>query len=708
MRILLLISFLILLTFRDFAGEVGKETAALAALRFLEHRPPPPHLPRPGDAKEVISLSPQGVTLCHVVIFSTGAWAIVSASDATVPVLAYSFEDTWKEEAPPPAFTMWLNHYMRTIGAVLENREIPGSRIRQQWNSLLRPGTAGSGHENAGRSIDPLITSNWNQSPYYNEYCPADPAGPGGHAVAGCVPVCMGQIMYYFRWPETGTGSYSYTDPRYGLLSADFGSTSYRWNNMKNTINSSNPGIAQLLFHLGVSCDLRYGPNGSGMYNHKAAYALRTFFKYHPETQYLYRDSTSLNWDSVLIAHLEKKVPLYYAGWDDPGISGHAFVCDGYQDSSYFHFNFGWGGSYNGYFFTSDLTPGPYNFQLAQEMIINCYPDTVNYTYPVYCQGNTTFNYLQGSFDDGSGPLNPLPPGTSCSWIIDPQSVKDSVTDITLTFSRFNLSPGDTLSVFDGDHTGSPLLASYSGSDLPSPVTSGGNKMLIQLTSSALTTGEGFLAEYNSLTPVWCSGTNIIVADTLELTDGSFGFDYRNNSNCRWKLQTTDEKPLTIYFRSFDTEPGKDFLRIFDFGTGDTLAMLSGYREPGALPDSVTAPTGKMFLIFTSNSSVTASGWEIYYPARPTGIVQPRALTSVSIFPNPARDQINLSCRAGVYGKLDIAIISADGRLVHQEQTGISPGENTYKIGTDHLPAGVYLARIISGPEIQTIRLILY
>jgi len=60
---------------------------------------------------------------------------------------------------------------------------------------------------------------------YYDGMCPADPAGPGGHTWPDAFLTAMGQIMYYYRWPRTGTGSYSYTDAKYGLQSADFGAT---------------------------------------------------------------------------------------------------------------------------------------------------------------------------------------------------------------------------------------------------------------------------------------------------------------------------------------------------------------------------------------------------------------------------------------------------------------------------------------------------
>ena len=41
---------------------------------------------------------------------------------------------------------------------------------------------------------------------------------------------------------------------------------------------------------------------------------------------------------------LDENIPLYYSGQDDNWQGGHAFVCDGYDENDYFHFNWGWSG----------------------------------------------------------------------------------------------------------------------------------------------------------------------------------------------------------------------------------------------------------------------------------------------------------------------------------------------------------------------------
>jgi hypothetical protein len=45
--------------------------------------------------------------------------------------------------------------------------------------------------------------------------------------------------------------------------------------------------------------------------------------------------------------------PVYYSGFSNDG--GHAFVCDGYDDNDLFHFNWGWGGSSDGWFVIDEI-----------------------------------------------------------------------------------------------------------------------------------------------------------------------------------------------------------------------------------------------------------------------------------------------------------------------------------------------------------------
>ena len=416
-----------------------------------------------------------GKTSLYAVNMAGGGYVLVSASDQLRPVAGYSPEGIYTGLGLPPQLDELIEIYKLQVREAEEMQAPPDLAIQAMWKHLLTDDPGLLKPLSDEKAVEPMLTTQWDQGQYYNEMCPADPAGPGGHCYAGCVATALGQVVNYFRWPETGTGSYSYECPPYGTLTANFGNTTYEWDKMATSLNRSNPAVALLLHHLGIACDMVYGPNGSGMYNHKAAYALRTFFKYSPETIYVYRDSTSMDWDSLLVAHLDRNIPMYYAGWSVPNINGHAFVCDGYQEGNYYHFNWGWSGSYDGYFYTNSLNPGGSNFNLAQEVVINAFPDTNAYSYPYYCQGEKLLDITDGTIDDGSGPLYGYEPDADCSWLIAPD---DSVESITLEFLRFSTEAGDVVSIYDGPTTASPLLGSFEGPDVPGDVSSSGDKVL--------------------------------------------------------------------------------------------------------------------------------------------------------------------------------------------------------------------------------------
>ncbi len=57
------------------------------------------------------------------------------------------------------------------------------------------------------------------------------------------------------------------------------------------------------------------------------------------------------------MTELEAGRPIVYRGGPDDGRSGHAWNIDGYGDG-YFHMNFGWSGSQNGYFTLDLINPG--------------------------------------------------------------------------------------------------------------------------------------------------------------------------------------------------------------------------------------------------------------------------------------------------------------------------------------------------------------
>jgi hypothetical protein len=239
------------------------------------------------------------------------------------------------------------------------------------WAQWLEPNQVLSD----GRSVNPLLGTTWNQSCFYNELCPSDPNAPYGycgHVPVGCVALAMAQVMKYWDYPVSGTGSHSYYASPYGWQSADFGNTTYEWDNMPGSLNNDNLSVATLIYHCAVSVNMQFGPNGSGAFTGDARNSLVNYFDYDAEAAFIYKSSYSDPvWESMLRDELDMGRPVIYRG---QGTGGHAWVCDGYAADNYFHMNWGWGGYANGYFYLSALNPAGNNFNSNQAAIMGIVP----------------------------------------------------------------------------------------------------------------------------------------------------------------------------------------------------------------------------------------------------------------------------------------------------------------------------------------------
>ena len=321
-------------------------------------------------------------------VFNAGnsGFVIVAADDQVLPILGYSTESAFNQTDIPTNVAAYLEEFSQQIGYVIQNDIAASSQIAREWQALRSGSTISTRSTTA---VSPLLETTWNQRPYYNSLCPADTAAYGGRVPTGCVATAMSQIIRYWEYPLHGTGSHSYyanfsSDGYgdYGLQSANFATTTYQYNLMPGSINASSSAneinaVATLCYHCGIAVEMMYGPNGSGASSlgtgyHSAEYAFVHYFGY-PQTSGIYRsDYSDNNWMLTLKSQLNENRPVYYAASSDDG--GHAFVCDGYNASDYFHFNWGWGGSYNGYFLLSTLNPGSYNFNQNHRAIIDIYP----------------------------------------------------------------------------------------------------------------------------------------------------------------------------------------------------------------------------------------------------------------------------------------------------------------------------------------------
>ncbi len=354
-----------------WAAQVSPEEAAVVANRFMNPASAASTV-RKAPAKRMVRNAADAQQANRFYIYeneSGEGWVIIAADDRIRPVLAYSTTGHFDLTNMPENLRYWLSEYNRQIDFVTESTDTPDADVQQRWDRLRK------GYATVGTPVvQPLIETTWNQmAPYYN-MCPQDGLA---RCLTGCVATCMAQVMNFWKWPETGTGSH--TDSLNGFnCYADFGATTYDWDNMLPYYSGNNDpkvnrdAVATLMYHCGVAVDMSYGTEASGaqtisydgILEYCAETALTRFFGYEPESVKGYaRDGglgmkgwTKPEWIAMLKSELDAHRPIMYAGRNND--SGHSFVCDGYDDADFFHFNWGWGGSHDGYFEVDALNPG--------------------------------------------------------------------------------------------------------------------------------------------------------------------------------------------------------------------------------------------------------------------------------------------------------------------------------------------------------------
>ncbi len=393
-----------LLIFSTLSGAPVDSTSAVGLARnfYLRHLPEDSFLKGSkefkfslahreyGQWKDLSALKSEAVSspLYYVInVGETDGYVIVAGDDRIPAVLGYSFSGSYSANNQPPAFQEWMENYKDQISFIIANDLEGKEDAAELWDSF--GGDSMPRTPMAVEEVSPLIEAHWNQGCYYNSYCPDDTEGPCDHALVGCVAVAMAQIIHYWEHPAYVDHIPGYTHSTYGWIE-DITQISYDWSAMSNTLHSSSTSaeleaVGSFLYHCGVAVQMNYGPEGSSAYSGRAHSALQDFFSFSDESLYLSKDSYSNSeWEELLRTELDHSRPVYYRGNSDEG-GGHAFICDGYMGSDFFHFNWGWGGSHDGYFYLDPLNADAINYHISQWAIMGIMPDNdpCNHVIPI-------------------------------------------------------------------------------------------------------------------------------------------------------------------------------------------------------------------------------------------------------------------------------------------------------------------------------------
>ncbi|MBN1861790.1 MAG: C10 family peptidase [Candidatus Thermoplasmatota archaeon] len=321
-------------------------------------------------------------------------YLIVTGSFDLPPVIAYSFTNNYLDDTNRnPLFdllyadvTFRLKNIQLVPDNILEERHL-------QWDSYLKgnPIDTSRFEQWPPEGTTPTggwLLTNWNQNAPYNNFCPLDISHGGSRSVAGCPAVAMAQIFNYHNttmnvtfdntddyyhnyggnqyWIDNDYTTYGF--PTFPMLNTYLSTLQSHY---MNQIPLTNDDKAAITFACGVAATQVYASGGSGTFGVNQAYD--AYQRFGCTTIELLDENDPELYDRLL-NNMKDAIPAHLAIVNEQWTAGHNVVVDGYNTNDFYHINFGWGGSYNGWYLIPDELP--YSLTVIEGVIVDILKNT--------------------------------------------------------------------------------------------------------------------------------------------------------------------------------------------------------------------------------------------------------------------------------------------------------------------------------------------
>jgi cubilin len=216
----------------------------------------------------------------------------------------------------------------------------------------------------------------------------------------------------------------------------------------------------------------------------------------------------------------------------------------------------------------------------------------------------------------------------NCTWVI---TVPDNKL-IKLQFEKFSLEPHprcefDYVAIYNG-LTINPdnLQQQYCGDRVPPVFLSTGSNIVVNFVTDTSRTGEGFVAQYESVygPAHGCGGTVRIDAGmnaTIRSPDIDGDGVYDDELDCVWQIDVPENYVAHVQFMELQLEVGPtscvDYLEIHDGRTVMDPLIGSQYCNQPAVPFNISSSSNALFLRMYTDVSIGDSGFRAIVVAVP-------------------------------------------------------------------------------------------
>ena len=315
-----------------------------------------------------------GRVLAYIIHLNPQGYIAVSVDTDITPVIAYSYRSDFVMEDSPrniPLHMITWDMQGRLAAIPLLSQDFR-RRNNEMWEKYLEEDPSFLSGRGRLATWGYWIDTTWNQGGIYNDKCPLDPEN-SNRCITGCVATAMAQIVNYWEFPNSMSFSSpaddyvsTYTEPSIDIdadaavydfpsfttLSASLSNINYNGSSPHPT----NETIANLMFACGVSVKMNYSSSSSGA-PHSRAFV--TKFGYYSAD---IKSPSDTDFYTVLESNMKSGYPAQLGISESGQSGGHSIVCDGYRDDdNFYHLNYGWGGSSDGWYSLPGGMPAGYD-----------------------------------------------------------------------------------------------------------------------------------------------------------------------------------------------------------------------------------------------------------------------------------------------------------------------------------------------------------
>lgn len=323
-------------------------------------------------------------SLARVYQLKPQGFVVVTTDQKLPPVLAYSLNSSFDSSEQSSARALLTNQLELRLrlpisyqdAAIRQRQDLLNDLTRDDFQQWPPDGSSVTGG---------WVKTRWNQTGPYNALCPMDPVS-NSRSLAGCPAVAMAQIFNYHQqlngtlFSDADDYYHNYSGRQYWIDNDHEAQDFPSWDELNSYMTgladtywqSQAPEAIQkaaLVYAAGAAAQQVFSSQGSGTFAVSQAFTAIQRFGF-SSAELITVDSPEL-W-SRIIQNIQEAKPVLYAAVTPAWDAGHNMVLDGYNTDNFYHVNFGWGGSSDGWF----LLPSslPYNLSVLEGAVLDIIP----------------------------------------------------------------------------------------------------------------------------------------------------------------------------------------------------------------------------------------------------------------------------------------------------------------------------------------------